>query len=115
MGENVSATRRMCRSVVVSSTHRVANHHRKLGTNASTFPEGSQQERAEREGNIQNNKFVDLDAPATTVPYVLPAPTWSLSDLNVATDDEEATETARAVLSTQEVGILYIIHTCCMI
>jgi len=45
---------------------------------------------------------------AAPAQYELPAPTWSLSDLNVTTDDEEARETARAGLSPEEVkdGIL---------
>lgn len=101
--ENVSATRWTCRMVIPSRS----NHNRKRGTHAS--PEPSQQERVGREGNNgqRERKIVDLDEPTTTDPYALPPATWSLSDLNVNTDDEEATETARAVLSPQEVGILW--------
>lgn len=101
--ENLSATRQTCRLVFASRS----NHSQKLGTPGS-LESSPQQERARREGNGQREKkIVDLDEPTTTGPYALPQATWSLSDLNVATDDEEATETARAILSPQEVCNLW--------
>lgn len=99
----MSVTRRTCDSVSASSA-RGSKYSRKLRTDAS--PESSQQTSSAQEGNEQREKIVDLGAPRTTGSYSLPAATWSLSDLNVATDDEGATETARAVLSPEEVCIL---------
>ncbi len=94
------ATHRTLRLVGESIPRRSPNHrHRELGTAAS----GS--EGTEGQGGAEGGRSTEPAAPAQ---YELPAPTWSLSDLNVTTDDEEARETARAALSPDEVkdGVL---------
>jgi len=99
--EKARATHPTSSLVGVSSTQQrsPSHQHRELGTTASGSEGTEGQEGAEGGRSA---------GPAAPAQYELPAPTWSLSDLNVTTDDEEARETARAVLSPEEVkdGIL---------
>lgn len=90
--------RAVCVAVPATTTQRSRNQHRELGTTATSVPAG--RERANGAENGEGAGIAGLTVPA---PYVLPAPTWSLSDLNVATYDKEAADSARAVLSPEEV------------
>ena len=82
-------------------TRRSRNQHRKLGTTATSVAAG--RERAKGAGKGAGNGPAGL---ASSASYVLPAPTWSLSELNVATNDEEAADSARAALNPEEVQTL---------
>lgn len=96
--QEVSAILRTACMVVPSIMQKSLNQHRELGTTATSVPAG--REGAKRTGKGVGSGIAGLAASA---PYVLPAPTWSLSDLDVATGDEEAVDSARAVLSPEEV------------
>ncbi|CAN0051175.1 unnamed protein product [Ectocarpus fasciculatus] len=83
-----------------------APSRRQLGTAAPSTASGNRQrqdkggeEGVRREGSV---------AAVGASPYTLPPPTWSLSELNVTTDDDERGGDAarRAVLSNEEVAKL---------
>lgn len=96
--QEASATLRTACTVVQSITRTSRKQLRELMTASTSVPA----ERAKGAGKGEGNGIAGL---AASEPYVLPAPTWSLSDLNlnVATSDEEAVDSAKAALSPEEV------------
>lgn len=93
--QEASATLQTACMAVLSRNEQRREH----GTTAPSVPAAGR-ETPKSAGKGEGNGIAGLAASA---PYVLPAPTWSLSDLNVATDDEEAVDSARAALSPEEV------------
>ncbi|CAM9163026.1 unnamed protein product [Hapterophycus canaliculatus] len=81
---------------------------RKIGTTASvravdySGDDQQQGEDAGRKRGREESRTTLTNVSAIPSPYVLPPPSWSLSDLNVTTNDERG-ETAGAVLTREEV------------